>query len=91
MLVEKPAALRSSELAPLVQLARERGLVYQTGFNYRFHPAMQRAKSLLREGAIGRLLHGSARHGHGGRLGLENEWRARPWFSESERSSNCGA
>ena len=81
VLVEKPAALSSSELAPLVDLARERGLVYQTGFNYRFHPAMRHAKSLLREGAIGRLLHGSARHGHGGRLGLESEWRARPEIS----------
>jgi predicted dehydrogenase len=78
VLVEKPAALASSELEPLVRLARERGLVYQAGFNYRFHPAMERAKSLLGEGAIGRLLHGSARHGHGGRLGLEHEWRARP-------------
>jgi predicted dehydrogenase len=39
---------------------------------------MQRAKALLEAGAIGRLLHGAARHGHGGRLGLENEWRARP-------------
>ena len=68
VLVEKPAALRSSELEPLVRLAQERGLVYQAGFNYRFHPAMERAKALLREGAMGRLLHGSARHGHGGRL-----------------------
>jgi predicted dehydrogenase len=78
VLVEKPAALRSTELEPLVSLARERGLVYQAGFNYRFHPAMQRAKSLLEDGAIGRLLHGAARHGHGGRLGLEKEWRAQP-------------
>jgi predicted dehydrogenase len=78
VLVEKPTALKSSELEPLVRLARERGLVYQAGFNYRFHPAMERAKSLLAEGAIGRLLHGSARHGHGGRLGLEKEWRAQP-------------
>jgi predicted dehydrogenase len=78
VLVEKPAALASSELEPLIRLARELGLIYQAGFNYRFHPAMERAKSLLGEGAIGRLLHGSARHGHGGRLGLEHEWRARP-------------
>ena len=78
VLVEKPAAQKSSALEPLVLLARERGLVYQTGFNYRFHPAMERAKAMLREGAIGRLLHGSARHGHGGRLGLEREWRAQP-------------
>jgi predicted dehydrogenase len=77
VLVEKPAALRASDLEPLVRLARERGLIYQAGFNYRFHPAMERAKSLLRQNAIGRLLHGSARHGHGGRLGLEREWRAR--------------
>ncbi len=81
VLVEKPAALRSTDLEPLVRLARERGLVYQTGFNYRFHPAMQRAKSLLQQGVIGRLLHGTARHGHGGRLGLEKEWRSQPEVS----------
>jgi histidinol-phosphate phosphatase family protein len=81
VLVEKPCALCSRDLEPLARLAQERGLVYQAGFNYRFHPAMERAKSLLREGAIGRLLHGSARHGHGGRLGLEKEWRSRPEVS----------
>jgi predicted dehydrogenase len=78
VLVEKPSALRSSELEPLAALARERDLIYQAGFNYRFHPAIGRAKALLEEGAIGRLLHGAARHGHGGRMGLESEWRARP-------------
>ena len=81
VLVEKPCALSSGELEPLVELARSRGLVFQAGFNYRFHPAMQRAKALVDSGAIGRLLHGTARHGHGGRLGLEKEWRARPEIS----------
>src|SRR5262249_59446902 len=78
VLVEKPAALRSRDLEPLVRLAQDRGLVYQAGFNYRFHPAMERAKSMLREGAIGRLLHGSARHGHGGRPGLGGGGRSGP-------------
>jgi predicted dehydrogenase/UTP-glucose-1-phosphate uridylyltransferase len=81
VLAEKPVALRSSDLDPLVSIARERGLVYQAGFNYRFHPAIERARSLLRQGTIGRLLHGAARHGHGGRLGLEKEWRAQPALS----------
>jgi predicted dehydrogenase len=81
VLVEKPAAIRSADIEPLVRLAHDRGLVYQAGFNYRFHPAMERAKLLLEQGAIGRLLHGVARHGHGGRLGLENEWRSRPEVS----------
>ena len=81
VLVEKPCALTSAELEPLVELARSRGLIFQAGFNYRFHPAMQRAKTLVESGAIGRLLHGTARHGHGGRQGLENEWRAQPGIS----------
>jgi predicted dehydrogenase len=81
VLVEKPCALDSAELAPLVELAKARGLIFQAGFNYRFHPAMQRAKALVESGAIGRLLHGTARHGHGGRQGLEKEWRARPEIS----------
>ncbi|MEO7649498.1 MAG: sugar phosphate nucleotidyltransferase [Bryobacteraceae bacterium] len=78
VLVEKPAALHVAELQPLIELAATHGLVYQAGFNYRFHPAMQRVKQLLNEGVIGRLLHATARHGHGGRLGLEREWRADP-------------
>ncbi|MBI3693468.1 MAG: Gfo/Idh/MocA family oxidoreductase [Acidobacteria bacterium] len=78
LLVEKPAARSSAELGPLVSLAAERHLVFKTGFNYRFHPAIRRACELLRSGEIGRLLHAVARHGHGGRLGLETEWRARP-------------
>ncbi len=81
VLVEKPCALRSEELAPLVDLARTRGVIFQAGFNYRFHPAMQKAKTLVETGGIGRILHGTARHGHGGRLGLEKEWRARPEVS----------
>jgi predicted dehydrogenase len=36
---------------------------------------------LLQHGAIGRLLHATARHGHGGRLGLQNEWRSQPEVS----------
>ena len=81
VLVEKPCALTSGELAPLVEMAESRGLVFQAGFNYRFHPAMQRAKTLVESGSIGRLLHGTARHGHGGRQGLEKEWRAQPGIS----------
>lgn len=81
VLAEKPCALDSAELAPVVELAKKQGLIFQAGFNYRFHPAMQRAKALVESGTIGRLLHGTARHGHGGRLGLEKEWRARPEVS----------
>lgn len=78
VLVEKPAARSAAELEPVVALAARQGVVCKAGFNYRFHPAIHRAQALLRAGEIGRLLHLIARHGHGGRLGLEKEWRADP-------------
>lgn len=56
ILMEKPIS-HSLERIDLLQQAVERGggkiLV---GFQYRFHPGLQKVKSLLEEGAIGRLL-----------------------------------
>jgi len=78
VLVEKPAARTAAEIEPLVALAGSLGVVCKAGFNYRFHPAIRRAYQLLRQGEAGKLLHIIARHGHGGRLGLEAEWRADP-------------
>lgn len=78
VLVEKPAARSAAELQPLVALASQRRVVFKAGFNYRFHPAIRRAADLLRSGEIGTVRHLTARHGHGGRKGLEKEWRADP-------------
>jgi predicted dehydrogenase len=78
VLVEKPAARRPEELAGLRQAAAGAGVVVQVGFNHRYHPALQRAHALFREGAVGPLLYIRARYGHGGRLGYEREWRADP-------------
>lgn len=78
VLVEKPAARSAGELEPLVELAGRKRLILKAGFNYRFHPAIRRAHEILRGGELGRLLYAAARHGHGGRMGLEREWRADP-------------
>ena len=78
VLVEKPAARNAAELEPVVELAGRNRVICKAGFNYRFHPAIHRAHELLQGGEIGRLLHLITRHGHGGRLGLEKEWRADP-------------
>jgi len=48
----------------------------KTGFNHRFHPAIWKAKELLDSGAIGKLFNIRAAYGHGGRPGMEREWRA---------------
>jgi predicted dehydrogenase len=81
VLVEKPAARAPAELEGLGEAARAAGVVVKVGFNHRFHPALRRAKELFDDGAVGALMYVRARYGHGGRLGYEREWRARPELS----------
>jgi predicted dehydrogenase len=75
VLVEKPAARNSAELEPVIAAQRSAGVIVKIGFNLRFHPALVRARKLVDEGAIGPLMYLRGRYGHGGRLGMEKEWR----------------
>ena len=81
VLLEKPAARRAAELAPLSEAAQRAGVVVRVGFNHRYHPAMRQAKALCDTGVLGELLYVRGRYGHGGRLGYEQEWRANPALS----------
>ena len=51
-------------------------LFLKVGFNHRFHPAIRKAKEICDDGGIGRPFCIRARYGHGGRPGMEKEWRA---------------
>jgi predicted dehydrogenase len=81
VLVEKPPGRNVRDAARLAAAARATGLICKVGFNHRYHPAIRRAHTLLRGGAIGRLINMRARYGHGGRPGCETEWRANPELS----------
>ena len=81
VLVEKPAARRSSELEEVMAAAKKSGSLVRVGFNHRYHPALRKAKLLVDEGACGDLMFIRGRYGHGGRLGYEQEWRADPAVS----------
>lgn len=78
VLVEKPGARSAAELRPLVAAAQRGGVIAKVGYNHRFHPALQKLRALVDEGAVGPLHYVRARYGHGGRLGYEREWRADP-------------
>jgi predicted dehydrogenase len=78
VLVEKPAARSAAELLPVVTAAKDAGVLVKVGFNHRFHPGIQKARTLFDEGAVGPLMYIRARYGHGGRLGYDREWRADP-------------
>jgi predicted dehydrogenase len=81
VLVEKPAALCSSELEPVIRASEQTGVLVRVGFNHRYHRALRKAREIVDSGALGELLYVRGRYGHGGRVGYENEWRADPKLS----------
>jgi predicted dehydrogenase len=81
VVVEKPAARSADELLPLLSAARAARVTVKVGFNHRFHPAVQKARAILDGGTSGPIMFVRARYGHGGRIGYDREWRARPEMS----------
>jgi predicted dehydrogenase len=81
VLIEKPGALRASDLDAVKAAAGRTGAVVRVGFNHRYHPSVLKAREIIESGVLSDLLFVRARYGHGGRLGYEREWRAVPEIS----------
>jgi predicted dehydrogenase len=81
VLLEKPGALNAAQLRELRAAAAKSGARVRLGYNHRFHPALQKARSLVDADALGPLMFLRARYGHGGRTGYDREWRADPALS----------
>lgn len=83
VLVEKPAARNAHEIAELIEEYKRSGKRFpiKVGFNHRFHPAMLKARDFIDQGGLGDPMFIRGRYGHGGRIGYEQEWRARPQVS----------
>lgn len=76
VLCEKPLGRSISEAKAILKTAQKNGAILKTGFNHRYYPAIRKAKEIFDMGEIGNLLFIRARYGHGGRSGMEKEWRA---------------
>jgi predicted dehydrogenase len=81
VLVEKPAARTAAELAPVMAAAAKHGVKVHVGFNHRYHRSLRKAKEIVDSGVLGDLMFIRARYGHGGRIGYDKEWRAKPELS----------
>jgi len=77
VLVEKPAGIGSADVGRIARAADAADRRVKVGFNHRFHPGIARAVAEARSDRFGPVLHMRARYGHGGRIGYEDEWRAR--------------
>src|SRR5260370_24599618 len=76
VLVEKPGAIASKELAGIGSAAAVTGSLVRIGYNHRFHPAFLKTRELMQIESLGEIRFVRARYGHGGRIGYEREWRA---------------
>lgn len=81
VLVEKPGGKHSSELEPLIAAAIKNKVLVRVGFNHRYHRAFRKARELVDQNELGELMFLRARYGHGGRVGYDKEWRAKPELS----------
>ncbi|KAJ3781021.1 NAD(P)-binding protein [Lentinula aff. detonsa] len=55
VLCEKPFASTAEEVRQMFDLAEKKELVLLEAFHYRFHPAIQRVKSILDSGELGKI------------------------------------
>jgi predicted dehydrogenase len=62
VLCEKPLALDAGGAYAMWRAAADAGVVHQCGFNYRFVPAIRRARQLVEAGTLGELVHVRARY-----------------------------
>ena len=57
VLCEKPLALEAEEARAMLTAATQAGVVHMCAFNYRFVPAVRRARELLEAGDLGEIHH----------------------------------
>lgn len=60
VLTEKPIAMKADEIGALIAARDRSGLLVTEAYMIVHHPQFQRAKALVAEGAIGRVLHADA-------------------------------
>ena len=76
VLVEKPMGINYNESNEILSESIINKQKIKVGFNHRFHPAIVKAKDIFDVNGIGKIMFIRAFYGHGGRPGMENEWRA---------------
>ncbi|PFH51856.1 hypothetical protein AMATHDRAFT_58388 [Amanita thiersii Skay4041] len=57
VLLEKPSSDTAEETRMMYDLAEAKGLVLLEAFHYRFHPAIQRTKAIIKSGELGSIKH----------------------------------
>jgi len=81
--IEKPLALNLDQALEMHKMAKSAGSAIQIAFNYRFIPAVMKAKELINAGFLGDVINFRAQYFHTGYL---NPDRPMSWRLSGERS-----
>ena len=76
VLLEKPMGINEKESIIMHKKSILKNKILKIGFNHRFHPSLLKAKEVVDKGIIGDILFIHGIYGHGGREGMEKEWRS---------------
>lgn len=76
ILLEKPMGRNYDESLEMYENSLKSKSIFKIGFNHRFHPSLWDVKKFLSYNTIGEIMYIKASYGHGGRPGMENEWRS---------------
>ena len=81
VLCEKPLAISVDESRKMLRAARASGKMHMVNFSHRTYPAFERARELIAEGQLGRVMHVEASYLQSwlGNTGW-GDWRERPAF-----------
>lgn len=79
IICEKPLGRSSEESKQMLDAVRKAGVKHMCAFNYRFVPALQLARQLIREGRLGEIYHFRASYQQSGRVKQDSPmtWRFR--------------
>lgn len=73
---EKPPAFNAAGVEEVMEAEARSGKILMYGFNHRHHPSIQRMKSIIEEGGIGRVLWMRGRYGKEVNSDYFKGWRA---------------
>ena len=75
VLCEKPMGVSLAQAVEIEKRAASANRIFCAGFNYRYLPAISGLSELLRGGQLGDIYRVRMMIGHGGRPGMEKEWK----------------
>jgi predicted dehydrogenase len=77
VLCEKPMGLTSAQAREIEAAVKKAGVRFGAGFNYRYLPAVRMLQWMAAEKRFGEVFSARFHVGHGGRPGMEKEWKVK--------------